>query len=582
MKIRILVFAAVLVCAFAQLNAANYYMSPGGSDSDTGASPTHAWASLQHGRDILVAGDTLFVMGGTYSTAQIWNGGNGGNALHPIVIKAYGDAVATFTVGGAVESNVYFFNWYASDEHGHFVVDGESHLHPGTTRCLVFTGACYRMYQVEPDIGHHRNGMVLRGCEFDGRASNASGMGAYPVALAYADSFVIDNCYIHHAWHPTGPTSRGGDNSDNAQSVGECLFIRSCEFGNITNNTFTYGDHGLVNIQAVRTSGAHSSRFIHVSGNLFDNGWGGGLYLTFNSTYCLVENNIFAHSGVTTDYPKPGLQLGGSYNTVRKNVFYCPANQAMTINSQDELDGFYSVCNRNYIYNNTFYNSGAYSIQMYVDNDNGNRADCSAERNTIVNNIFYKTDHLIWTEGVERFKALLRLELYHANDAHNWVDPDVYGNYPNTTAWGHNKFWNNLFRYDSRGLAPDTMVLYTSDMHNLHGSFYTYNIATLQADGSGAWANSIGSDPMLYSENPDVYGISRGWWHLQPGSQCIDAGVAVVDSNGIYVETNYPGYGWGNLRYEGSAPDIGAYEVNGENPTPPMAPVLSSSPTRKR
>lgn len=582
MKIRILVFAAALVCAFAQLNAANYYMSPGGSDSDTGASPTHAWASLQHGTDILMAGDTLFVMGGTYGTAQYWVNGNGGTVLRPIVIKAYGDAVAYFPTPGVLNgSEPGYFLWYGSGNAGHFVVDGESHLNPGPTRYFTFTGACYRQYRVEPDLGHYRNGMILRGCEFDGTLGGIN-TGTTVVTITYADSFVIDNCYMHHAWHPTGDISPG-DGTDRECSAGEPLVIRSCEYGKVTNNTLRYGNHGLALIQRVRIIGSHPSRYITVSGNTFDNGWGGGLYLTFESEYCLVENNVFYHCGVATTYPKPCIQLGGVHNTIRKNVFYNPNNQELQIQAGREIEGetWNTICQHNYIYNNTFFMAHAYPLQIFVSNEGGSPwATASADHNVIANNIFYKTTRTTCDEdGSHCKKILLRVELYWANDANNWITPDVHGTSPSTTLWGNNKFSNNLLRKDARGASADSMVLYTED-GNYGGGAYMYPIATLQNDGSGAWANNIGGDPRLASESPDSYGA--GWWYLQSGSACIDAGIAVIDSNGIWMRANGLGYSWSNLSYSGSAPDIGAYEVNGENPTPPMAPVLSGSPTRVR
>ncbi|MGD1048396.1 MAG: hypothetical protein ABR899_06550, partial [Candidatus Krumholzibacteriaceae bacterium] len=71
MRILLLIVAAVTVCAFGELNATNYYMSPTGSASAPGtlAAP---WASFQDATNKpLAAGDTLFVMGGTYSTTQV-------------------------------------------------------------------------------------------------------------------------------------------------------------------------------------------------------------------------------------------------------------------------------------------------------------------------------------------------------------------------------------------------------------------------------------------------------------------------------------------------------------------------------
>jgi len=533
------------------VNATNYYLKPDGSDDSTGTTQSAAWATLTYADFQLFAGDTLFVMGGTYNTAQKWVGGNGGNTLHPVVIKAYGDSVANFPVPGTIETKNNYFLFWGSTDIGHIIIDGESYIDPSsTTRYFKFTGACHRVYMIEPTIGSHRNGMVLRGCEIDGTASAASSEGAYPVHIAYADSFEIDNCYIHHAWRPTGSIPPG-DGTDNYQVSGECLFVRSCEFGKITDNVFEFGNHGVVNIQTVRTDGAHPSRYITISGITFNNGWGGGLYLTFNSEYCLVENNVFANCGVTTDYPKPCLQLGGSNNTIRKNVFYNPTNQAISVEAAIDVSPWYSVCDENYIYNNTLFMSKKYAIQILVKNDNC--ATCSAERNVIANNIFYKTQETLYG-----YKILLRPNLYHSNYDHNWVEPDESGYFPETTEWGYNRFWNNLYTYDQRGLAPDTMVLYASDSE-IGGYNYPYSINALENDGSGSWANSIGGDPLFASESPDVYGDN--WWYLQSGSPCIDAGDNVNDTLGPYLENLYPGYGWDTLSYNGSEIDIGAYET---------------------
>jgi hypothetical protein len=588
MRTRILVLAAVMVCAFGHANATNYYMSPGGSDSDTGASTTHPWASLQQARSHgLAPGDTLFIMGGTYTTAQYFHdlvGAVSGTPGHPIVFKAYGDAPAIFQSVGtwAEEYRRRFFMFYGEFDSQYVTIDGFGKLGnlPYYLKLEAHQDCEAISIQAESGTRHH-NYFTIRGVEIDG--SNApTGSFPYPVVLTSANYFDIDNCYIHHAFHPTGELAPG-DNSDHYQSTGECLFVKSCEFGKIRNSTFRYGNHGLVALQVIRVAGNHPSRYNQITGNVFDNGWGGGLYLTFDSCYNLVEGNIFAHCGQTTGYLKPPIQLSGSYNTIRRNVFYNPRNQGVAINSQSDA-GWNPVCNRNYIYNNTFFKNGPTNLTVYVDNSISPL--CSVEHNTIVNNIFYKTDHAQWTEcnpaPNQYYQTNFWFELSHSNNDHNWVDPDVYGNYPNTTAWGDNKFWNNCIRYDTRGLAKDTMLLYTSDADNLHAGCYSYNIPEMEADGSGAWANNIGSDPMLKSEDPDTYGISSGWWYLQSGSQCIDAGVAVIDSNGMYVESMYPGFGWAGLSYQGTAPDIGAYEVNGENPSPLIAPPLSSFPGSRR
>jgi hypothetical protein len=105
------------------------------------------------------------------------------------------------------------------------------------------------------------------------------------------------------------------------------------------------------------------------------------------------------------------------------------------------------------------------------------------------------------------------------------------------------------------------------------GNTLTWSIAGIQALDPSAWFNNIGLDPLLLNEYPDAYGQFNGWWALRAGSPCIDAGARINDYVGAYVNSLYPGYGWGNLTYRGTAPDIGAYEVNGENPSPLSSPI---------
>jgi hypothetical protein len=135
------------------------------------------------------------------------------------------------------------------------------------------------------------------------------------------------------------------------------------------------------------------------------------------------------------------------------------------------------------------------------------------------------------------------------------------------------------------------MVTFVSDNH-LGGHYYCtgrtdqqgigriLKMQNVSIDPSHMWSGNIGGDPKFESESPDLYGT--GWWYLQQGSHAIDSGIAVVDSNGIAAGQVAPGYGWGSLTFTGTAPDIGAYEFNGENPSPPTKPPLSSFPGKRR
>src|SRR3954466_5714611 len=56
-------------CAVARAQAAEYYVSPTGSDSNAG-SLAAPFATLQKGNDVAVAGDTVWLRGGTYQNSK--------------------------------------------------------------------------------------------------------------------------------------------------------------------------------------------------------------------------------------------------------------------------------------------------------------------------------------------------------------------------------------------------------------------------------------------------------------------------------------------------------------------------------
>ena len=85
---------------FSQLiaNAATYYLSPTGSDTNNGTSITTAWKSLPRAWQSIVAGDTVFIKGGNYSLTQNqYLTGKNGTATNPINILAVAGETPIFT-----------------------------------------------------------------------------------------------------------------------------------------------------------------------------------------------------------------------------------------------------------------------------------------------------------------------------------------------------------------------------------------------------------------------------------------------------------------------------------------------------
>jgi hypothetical protein len=98
--IRLLVLLAVLVPGLAR--SAQYFVSPTGSDSNSGTSQAQAWRTIarvqQHMQQIMPGDEILFQRGGKYpGTLSI---GRSGTVAQPIVVGAYGSGENPIITGG--------------------------------------------------------------------------------------------------------------------------------------------------------------------------------------------------------------------------------------------------------------------------------------------------------------------------------------------------------------------------------------------------------------------------------------------------------------------------------------------------
>jgi len=586
--LRLLSMLALAVLAITNASATNYYLSPTGSNGSNGLSPSTPWATLQYARGFspaLGAGDTLFIMGGRYETAQYWHdeiGARRGSAGNPLVFKAYGDGVATFLTTGPHPDGRWYYTYFMFN-HGncdHIVVDGHGYR-SGAPYMLRLEGHDARLSdgmgsaRLVSFAGSSTNSLeygVARGLEVMGGTETSKD--AIGISMEYCRYGIVENNYVHHIHRPTGPIPPG-DGTERVQGAGYGIWISSTELTLIQGNRVERCNHGAIELQMVRPSGA-LSRYNRVVNNHIEQHYGGGIYLPFNTHHNLIEGNIITRCGETTDFAKPGIQISGSNNTVRKNVIFNPSNQAIRIEANPVI-GYNFIANNNYIYNNTVFGS-RYSLGTTVNNSSS--PDCSIENCIIANNIFYASVGVL--EDSSNRAVELGFDTYWANALHNWCanDGSCANCLAHETHWGGNVFHNNCIRRNDQGASYSRLVTWARSSQCV-GSYVDFSLNDLQSADPVAWANNTGANPLLASENPDQYGLFNGWWHLRSASPCINAGIPVNDAIGAYVESQYPGYGWRNLGYAGSVPDIGAFEVGGEAPAPPIAPHLRISPTNR-
>ena len=94
----------------AQAACTTYYVSPTGSDSNTGCSTTTPWKTLAklNGTTFAAGNQILFQKGGSWS-GQLTPQGSGASG-NPIVISSYGTGAAPLLAGGGVSATVYLHN----------------------------------------------------------------------------------------------------------------------------------------------------------------------------------------------------------------------------------------------------------------------------------------------------------------------------------------------------------------------------------------------------------------------------------------------------------------------------------------
>ena len=315
----------------------------------------------------------------------------------------------------------------------------------------------------------------------------------------------------------------------------------------------------------------HPTRYCTIRDNVIEQHYGGGIYLVPSAHHNLLEGNVITNCGETTTFGKPGIQVSGSNNSIRKNVIYNPESQPITMEAQVVIGTPFSADN-NFIYNNTIYNCW-YGFGLLVKNNIS--PECSAEGNLIANNIFFGA-----TGNYEGRQTAMAFYLYDANADHNWCDPDIPQCLPYGTHWGGNAMLNNCIRRSDLGADDATLISWARDA-DYGGGWVGWDLAQVQATDPVAWGGNIGSNPVLRSESPETFGLTNGWWQIQETSPCVNAGITVYDEIGAYVASLNPEFGWGNLTYAGSAPDIGAYELDGENPAPLSGPFIRISPTSR-
>jgi PKD repeat protein len=558
MKSRRVLFGVVvaIACLCGSAFGADYYVATTGDDAWPGTFE-QPWRHMYKAGNTVVAGDTVYLRGGTYSDDWFWPV-NSGTASAPITLKAYPGETPTVT--GAGYWGVFVYIGWSGNQY--FVIDG---LHSDNT-----TGE----HVVRFDNSTH---CVLKNCHFTNHEYTM-------VWINRGGYHTVENNYFDTTGSPS------------AEGSGDHIYVLGSDHNLIQGNYFTRAGHSCVDFIDY-LSLTEVSEYNILRNNTMEQHWGSGTGLIRGSSHILVENNKIYYPGEeVTTYPKNGVQVAADDNIVRGNVIAWTsatpfADNGLTFEGYI-FSGISQHCRSNCVYNNVIYKAGKEAVFVTQRND------CVVTGNHFLNNILYYCRiagpyEEWWPDGNYYFI----FETYHADPDNKWPE------FPNYNYYHHNL----MLHADEYGDYPgeDPFMYYDQDA-------WGHSLAWVQAQFPTYWYANI-------EQNPGFVNADGGDFHLQSGSAAIDAGdfltrttasgsstttvpvqeasffcdgfervagdMVKVGSNALVMVTSVD-YGANiltvaspisfnandpvSLPYEGLAPDMGAFEYGGA-PPPPVA-----------
>jgi hypothetical protein len=306
-------------------SAATYYVSTTGNDGAAGTIGA-PWLTWQKGFETVVAGDTLYIRGGTYASAGTLRGADyvaayvnnhDGTAVNPIVVLNY---------------------------------TGETPI----LDCATMSA----------DAAHY--GIVLincsywyvKGLEVKNVPQHATGNWAQGIAILYSTNITLERCVSHH---------NGGVGIGSAFATDAILFLNCDSYSNAdpytTGGSGAYGDADGFGMEetAVGTSVTVTGcRSWSNSDDGFDC-WDSDGYVTIDS--CWSWHNGYREDGVTTGGDGNGIKLGRTSIDISTTFARTVTNCVTFLNRYSGFGTNNALC-KMYFYNSTSWDNGYVGFQI--------------------------------------------------------------------------------------------------------------------------------------------------------------------------------------------------------------------------
>ena len=531
--------AFLFLLAASLCHAEKRYVDPAtGNDDFNGASEAQAWKSITKANQALIPGDTVFIKAGTY-TAYIAPKNSGTDSQSITYMNSGSDAVT-------IRDAVYGIN-----------LDGKSYI---TIQGIAFRNLDRFLY-----VRNRSSHNTFINCTFDS-ARMVDGKTA-----TWAGS-VISGSSQHNRIHHCRFSNYGYFTDDDKSCIidigAEENRTDSTCFNLIENSLFFHGGHHVMGVygkyNVIRNNRFHNEPW---SMGTAASDRGAVLYgdrnLSFsgyseNGGRTLFEGNRVGYSADPSDNNgASGMAMNSSDNIVRFNAYFNNISAGL---SMSVTESYLQDIVRNKVYHNSFFNNGhnPYDSIDHMSSGIGfgiYSGPLIIKDNVIKNNVLYKHKLTIGEYNINTSdrKGILAVQEF----ANNW-DGDVRG--------------DPLFVNSPAG-PGDPMDTVLPDLRLKQGSpcidsgIYLTTIAS--ASGSGKIFQV--KDAGYFMDGWGIEGVSGD--EIQLYGTMERARIRSVDyaTNTLTVDRDLT---WtGNqgicLKYEGAAPDIGAFEYGGNGAVVP-------------
>jgi hypothetical protein len=323
-----IVLSGLILGSGNELEAKTYYVSSSGSNSNPGkiGSP---FLTIQHGVDVLRAGDSLFVRGGTYF-----------------------ERVAVYGYDGTSTDPIVILNYPGENP----VIDGGSNLPKYDWSQLVILWEDY---------------VYFKG--FEVRNSNRLGYRAGGDGITAAGAHdIIANCKVHDCWN-SGIYIGDYGIAEYNEVYNTCL-SNSANPGSTINGSgvsaagnapASYADYSIIRHNIVHdiwgeAVSTFESNHCTIEDNIIYDGWSAFIYVS-DATYATVQRNLVYQTKTMSGGTQVGILFGDEINDPVNNGCQIINNLVYGCRANLEL---WNATHNCIIANNTFVNGLTYNILL--------------------------------------------------------------------------------------------------------------------------------------------------------------------------------------------------------------------------